>query len=258
MLLLTPDQLEAIEQFRSSNILKLTRSVPENLLTVMARRFVFKQVRKLNKMTLTQLSPNPFLIQLLNLGTPREVVELNIYMYATRSMVTSLGYLIEDLLINSSNNTVKSKKPWDIVKQHADGHRSWLQVKSGPNDMDKDQINLWGPLIAEKLISADESYIGITYGKRSTSTVTMGLFRTYLPDWEKRTLIGRELWDFISEDPAYHEKIFPLLSEAASDILGTDSIESRIQQCVKRVTEEFETKYGTETDAVTKYLADIF
>jgi hypothetical protein len=86
----------------------------------------------------------------------------------------------------------------------------------------------------------------------------MGLFKTYLPDWEKRTLIGRELWDFISEDETYHEKLFPALADAAAQILGTASIEEKIKACVERLTDEFCQKFGNEDDAVKKYLAYIF
>jgi hypothetical protein len=86
----------------------------------------------------------------------------------------------------------------------------------------------------------------------------MGLFKTYLPDWEKRTLIGRELWDFISEDPTYHEKLFPMLADAASQVLGKESIEERIQARIESITKEFSKKYGASRKAVTKYLIDIF
>jgi hypothetical protein len=212
----------------------------------------------LEEITLDRLSPNPFLIKCLNLRNAREVVELNIYMFATRSIVTSMGFFVEKLLLASSESAAACDKPWDVVKIHEDGRRSWIQVKSGPNDMDADQIRLWSGLIANKIAAGDEAFIGITYGKRGSSSVTLGLFKTYLPDWERRTLIGRELWDFISEDPKYHEKIFPLLAEAAAKVLGHDSIEFRIQQCIDKVTKEFERRYSTEDDAVEKYLADIF
>ena len=31
------------------------------------------------------------------------------------------------------------------------------------------------------------------------NTVTAGLLKTYVPNWEDKTLVGKELWDFISE-----------------------------------------------------------
>ena len=124
--------------------------------------------------------------------------------------------------------------------------------------MDADQIRHWLPQIERKIVEGDGAYIGIAYGKRKTSSVTMGLFKTYLPDWEKRTLIGRELWDFISEDETYHEKLFPALADAAAQILGTASIEEKIKACVERLTDEFCQKFGNEDDAVKKYLAYIF
>jgi hypothetical protein len=258
LLLLNQKQLQGIVEFRATGILDATRSTPENWLVLIARDFVRRQARMLEGITLPRLSPNPFLIKCLNLNTPREVVELNVYMFSTRSIVTSMGFFIQSLLISSSDTATQCDTPWDILKTRTDGQRSWIQVKSGPNDMDADQIRYWSALIADKVGLHEDAYIGTTYGKRGTLTVTLGLFKTYLPDWEKRTLIGRELWDFISEDPTYHERVFPLLAEAASRVLGNDSIEFRIQQCVDRVTEEFCTRYGREADAVERYLADIF
>lgn len=258
IVLLTDEQIEAIKKLQAANILSSTREISENLLTLITRDFVRKQVRMLDELTLDRLSPNPFLIKCLNLKTPREVVELNVYMFATRSIVTSMGFFVEKLLLASSESASLCDKPWDLLKTDKEEKKHWIQVKSGPNDMDADQIRHWSHLIAEKLDGGDEAYIGITYGKRSTPSVTIGLFRTYLPDWEKRTLIGRELWDFISEDPTYHERLFPMLAEAASQVLGSDSIEQRIQSCVERITKEFSEKYGSSNEAVEKYLANIF
>jgi hypothetical protein len=258
ILSLTNSQVEAIKRLQRAGILSSRRDVPDNLLVLITREFVRKQVRMLDELTLDRMSPNPFLIKSLNLQTPREVVELNVYMFATRSIVTSMGFFVEKLLLASSNSAAKCERPWDILKTNKKGKRHWIQVKSGPNDMDADQIRLWAGLIAKTVSKGDNAYIGTTYGKRTRASVTLGLLRTYLPDWEKRTLIGRELWDFISEDPTYHEKLFPMLAEASSQVLGNESIEERIQRRIETITQEFSKKYGVSNNAVKKYLADIF
>ena len=254
---LTPDQIKALSILQRSGVLTTERSLQENFVVLISRDFVRTQTKMIERLSLDRMSPNPFLIKCLNLRTPREVVELNVYMFATRSIVTSMGFFVEKLLLASSDRVSLCDKPWDILKVDAEGKRHWIQVKSGPNDMDVDQIRHWSGVIAAKIGEGDDAYIGVTYGKRVTTSVTLGIFKTYLKDWEKRTLIGRELWDFISEDPTYHKKLFPLLAEAAAKILGADSIESRIQRCIDRITDEFTRRYPSPGE-VEKYLADIF
>ena len=255
---LNRDQNTAIEKMRQSKILKTQKTVADNYLTITTRRFVKTQIKMLEELTLDELSPNPFLIQCLNLRTPEEVVGLNVYMFATRSIVTSMGFFVEKLLLASSDDAHECEKPWDILKKGPNGKRHWIQIKSGPNDMDADQIRHWTQLISKKIKAGDRAYIGITYGKRASKSVTMGLFKTYLPDWKKRTLIGRELWDFISGDKTYHERIFPILADSASQVLGTESISTRIDQCIARITKEFSAKYKPKTAAIAKYIRDIF
>jgi hypothetical protein len=258
ILSLSVPRIEAVKRLQRSGVLSFKRDASDNLLILITRDFVRKQAKMLDALTLDRMSPNPFLIKCLNLKTPREVIELNVYMFVTRSIVTSMGFFVEKLLLASSDSAGECDKPWDILKLSRAKKRHWIQVKSGPNDMDADQIRYWSRLIADKISKGDKAYIGTTYGKRTKASVTMGLFKTYLPDWEKRTLVGRELWDFISEDPTYHERLFPMLAEAASQILGNESIEERIQTRIETITKEFSTKFGVSTKSIEKYLADIF
>jgi hypothetical protein len=258
LLSLKANQIKALQKSQKLEILSPRRTLADNYLIIVTRRFVRTQIEMLNELSLDKLSPNPFLIQCLNLRTPREVVGLNVYMFATRSIVTSMGFFVEKLLLASSDDAYECEKPWDILKLDRSGEKHWIQIKSGPNDMDADQIRHWRKLIAKKIKAGDRAYIGMTYGKRSSKSVTMGLFQTYLPDWKKKTLIGRELWDFISGDRTYHERIFPVLAEGAAQVLGTESIAFRIDQCVDRITKEFCSKYKPQSTAVSKYIEAIF
>ena len=255
---LTEEQIQGVRQLQESGLLSGEKTLEENLVTLQARHFARKQIRMIESLKLEDLLPNPFLIQALNLKTPIQVVELNVYMRVTRSIVTSMGSFIEHLVIASSP-TAKgvTSRTWDVCKNMEGDRRAWIQVKSGPNDMDKDQVKHWTPLIQEKVAAGDEAYVGIAYGKRETPSVTRAILKMYLPDWEKRTLIGRELWDFVSEDQKFLEKLFPALGNAAAQVLGTASSEEKIKACIERLTEEFCQKFGNEEDAVNKYLAYI-
>ena len=211
-------------------------------------------------LTLGKIHPNPFLIRALNLNTPEEVVRLNVYMTATRSIVTSMGFFIQKLLISCSESAESppEESGWDAIKTTSDGEKCWIQVKSGPNDMDKDQIVYWAAKIEEKIQEGDRAYIGIAYGKRTNKTVTLGLLKQILPNSEMITLIGRELWDFVSEDTRYTVNLFEVLRHSASQVLAQSSIDEAIERCSDRIIAEFIGKYGEGSQGVFNYIADIF
>ncbi|MEG3841655.1 PmeII family type II restriction endonuclease [Microcoleus sp. herbarium14] len=256
----TPDEIEGILAFISSGKLSLQLTIAENFLGSICRDFTGRQLAMVENLTLGKIHPNPFLIRALNLDTPEEVVRLNVYMTATRSIVTSMGFFIEKLLISCSESAENppEESGWDAIKTTSDGEKCWIQVKSGPNDMDKDQIVYWAAKIEEKIQEGDRAYIGIAYGKRTNKTVTLGLLKQILPNSEMITLIGRELWDFVSEDTRYTVNLFEVLRQSASQVLAESSIAEAIERCSDRIIDEFIGKYGEGSQGVFNYIADIF
>ena len=255
---LDSNDIDKIEEFRKKEYLSKEISEKENFLRAMGRDFTRKQLKMLKNLELDNLNPNPLLINALNLHNPQEVVSLYVYAVATRSIVTSMGYFVERLLLSSSELVENPSKGWDILKIDDEGNNHWIQVKSGPNDMDKDQIVYWANEISKKIKEGDNAYIGITYGNKSQNTVTFNLMRQSLPDWEIRTLVGRELWDFISDDPDYHSKVLTALRNAAWIVLSGESISEEIELCIKRIKEEFLKRYGDGLQGVNNYLYAIF
>ncbi|MFB2773045.1 PmeII family type II restriction endonuclease [Pelatocladus sp. BLCC-F211] len=142
VLKLTDEEITKLFFYKNSGFLSPNLTIAENYLAVISRVFIQKQLDMIRSLTLKKLNPNPFLIRALNLDTPNEVVRLNVYMAATRSIVTSMGFFIEDLLLTSSDTVEKAPKKsgWDLIKTTSDGEKFWLQIKSGPNNMDKDQV----------------------------------------------------------------------------------------------------------------------
>jgi hypothetical protein len=256
----TPDEIERILAFISSGKLSLQLTIAENFLASICRDFTGRQLVMVENLTLGKIHPNPFLIRALNLNTPEEVVRLNVYMTATRSIVTSMGFFIQKLLISCSESAESppGKSGWDAIKTTSDGEKCWIQVKSGPNDMDKDQIVYWAAKIEEKIQEGDRAYIGIAYGKRTNKTVTLGLLKQILPNSETITLIGRERWDFVSEDTRYTVNLFEVLRHSASQVLAQSSIDEAIERCSDRIIAEFIGKYGEGSQGVSNYIADIF
>ncbi len=126
----------------------------------------------LGDISLEDLNSNPLLCAALKLRTPYELIKYNVYALATRSIVTSMGYLVQNLLLYSSADVYDGKGynegknvKWDLVVERLDDVRSYIEVKSGPNDLDKGQVKSYRKEIqaVEKL--GHKGYIGITYGK---------------------------------------------------------------------------------------------
>lgn len=256
---LTDEEISRIIQIRSLNYLDTNASVPQNFLGAISRAFTKRQMEMIKSLDLSKLSPNPLLVKALNIHTPEELVKVNVYMVVTRSIVTSMGFFVEHLLLASSDSIEKGPRGsgWDLVKKKG-GDTHWIQVKSGPNDMDKDQIVYWSEKITEKINEGDKAYIGMTYGKKTNETVTLGLMKQLLPNWEMKTLVGRELWDFVSDDPTYHTTLFDTLRRSAQQVLQRRSICEEIEKCVERIIGEFTSAYGAGEKGVLKYIESIF
>ena len=85
------------------------------------------------------------------------------------------------------------------------------------------------------------------------------MLKKYLPDWELHSLIGKELWDFLSDDPTFHNKLLRILQSSAEKILSNNTIIDHIEGCVTRVTnKELLQRYGDGAQGVNSYLEDIF
>lgn len=256
--LLKSDELDNILELRKIGLVDPEKPLADNFIAVISRGFTRRQVNMLRTLSLDSLNPNPFLIQSLNLSTPEEVIRLNVYAAATRSIVTSFGLIVQNMIGSTSETVKKLRSGWDLLKTDRDQRKHWIQVKSGPNDMDKDQVIYWSNQIDKVISEGHSGYIGMTYGKRDSQTVTIGLLKKYLPDWEMKTLIGKELWDFLSDDPDLHSRVLKVLREQATIVLNGNNILDELDNCVKRVTEEFLDRYGDGQDGVDRYLDDLF
>jgi hypothetical protein len=257
VLRLKDEQIELLHKLRKKR-LNAKQTISENYIAAISRKFATRQVEMIRAMNLDSLSVNPLLVKVLNIHTPRELVSFQVEMAATRSIVTSMGFYLEQLVWASSDNIEKAPRDsnWDF-KMTRGLRAHWLQIKSGPNDMDKDQISHWAKKIEEKISAGDEAYLGFTYGKKSAVSVTLGLLKQYLPDWEMRVMVGKELWQFVSGDPQHHTRLCNLLRQAALTVLHKSSIVSELNIAVKRITAEFEAKYGHGEEAVEKFIREI-
>lgn len=250
------EQIEAIDLLRKKR-LDAKRTVSDNYISVISRRFATRQIEMIQRMNLGTLNVNPLLVNVLNIHTPFELVSFHVEAAATRSIVTSMGFYLEQLVWASSNSIKKAPNTnWDFNLTR-DGKNHWLQIKSGTNDMDKDQIVHWAKKIEEKIAEGDKAYLGFAYGKKSDDVVSLGLLKKYLPDWEMRVLVGKELWQFVSGDSRHHARICNILRQTALTVLHKASIVDEMTAAIKRITVEFKTIYGQDEKAVEKYIQKI-
>lgn len=109
----------------------------------------------------------------------------------------------------------------------------WMQGKLNTNEI---------KLVEE---AGNKGYIGITYGKKDDNTVTAGLLKTYVPNWEDKTLVGKELWDFISENENYHTILIESIDSVANITLQNVSIVQKIEDKIAELIEVFHTNYNS-------------
>jgi len=159
VLRLSATQIKAIDLLRKKRI-NPERTISENYIAIISRKFALRQVGMIRTMNFETLSVNPLLVKALNIHTPRELVGLHVEMAASRSIVTSMGFYLEQLVWASSDTIEKAPRDsnWDF-KLTRNGREHWLQIKSGPNDLDKDQISHWAKKIEEKISGHGEEAV---------------------------------------------------------------------------------------------------
>lgn len=258
---LTRGQIETIKRVQTTGIINPELTIHENFIKILVEIFIRRQISMIDGLTIENLNCNPILIKSLRFTTSREVMIYYVFQSISRSMVTSLGYLVQDLLLYSGegvhdakNETSGDSTKWDLVKEKAGKIKTWIEVKSGPNDLDKAQILHYKKEIETIEKRGERAFIGETYGKRTQNTITHSLYRQYLPDWEKRTLIGHELWDFISDDPKYHVKLTKMLHGVADVVLAKRSLLDKINEKTVELTKVFDKSYKT----VDAFISDLW
>jgi Type II restriction endonuclease EcoO109I len=247
---LTDNDFEKIQAFQQSGLLDAHISVQQNFINILTTEFINRQLLMIDNLALETLNVNPILAGALNLNNETDLIRYYAYQSISRSVVTSVGFLVQNLILYSSEFVLDGKDEdlgnqtkWDVVVRKMDDVKTYLEVKSGTNDINKSQIHHYRHEI--ELIEKEgfKAMIAETYGKRSDKTVSHGLLKQYLPNWEERTLIGKELWTFITNDEEYHHKMIDMLMEASQLILGNDTIIDKIEKRIQPLTMEFQTKY---------------
>lgn len=215
---------------------------------LIGKDFLLAQIETLQSVSLTNLDINPFLMKVLNFKTPKDILEFNLYQTVTRSIVTSWGSAVETLLFRcgatrflEKNGKGRAGRKPDIEKV-VNGKKVYLQVKSGPNTMNVDMVNSLNEVVAEYREREPDSrfLLGMTYGRKNRISSQI---RANLNDFDESILIGRELWDFVSEEKNYHNKIFKILDLSSRNITSK-TFSQHLKDRLEGLLNEWKEAYG--------------
>jgi len=195
--------------------------VKENWIRFLSIKFVKRHAENIRNLSLGDLIINPFLIKALNLSSPREVMRFGVYHTSAISIVTSMGIALESMLGRTGARMGEKKEWYDVVKKKY-GRSYWFQVKSGPNDVNKDQVVHMSKEFDSKESSTDRPRLGILYGKKTMDTISLNHIKTYLNKWGERLLVGRELWEFVSDEKNFHKKVLGIIDSVSANLLKGD------------------------------------
>src|SRR3990172_7282482 len=198
-----------------------------------------QKYKAIDSIQIEEMDFNPFLLKILGFETPEEIAEFMIAQRFERSPVTSYGARIQSIAkeITERGTGVEGA---DICKER-DGHRYYIQMKAGPNTVNKDISSEINKLLksAIRRNSGSVALLGMTYGKRERVS---SVIRKYSDvDW----IIGREFWEFISEDAECAKEIFDIAIELTDKVPdGGLPFRERYRAKVEALAEQIRSKYG--------------
>jgi len=164
-----------------------------------------------------------------------------------RGAVTSFGIALENAAKTFSEGT--GVEGADIAKTKRVGQRTqryYLQVKSGPNTVPKDLAKPTSDLLeaVQRLNRGSVALFGMCYGnKEQVSSIVQRYVKV-------DRLIGREFWEFISDDPACIDEIYKIAAEVSAAIQGKrgGKLANLLERKIDDLTVEFENLYGSGGD----------
>lgn len=222
------------------------------------REFVLRARELIDSITVRDLIDegglNPYMARALGMKTVEEVVEFFIYRRVERSLGTSFGAVLEDmlriLLGGVRGKDLKHKYGdwvgwWDIVLED---RRVVASVKSGPADMDKDQVMYFAQRAKEAIERGWTPFLLFAYGKKVFPVVEQYLRRSGL-DPEKHLRVGKEIFREFLGNESYYERLLEILGEAGR---GAGDIMDLIEEKAKRLANEIKKTYGEDLEKVLK------
>jgi hypothetical protein len=119
-----------------------------------------------------------------------------------------------------------------------------MAVKSGPQDMDKDQVEVFARR-ARTLMRQDPKalpIIAMAYG-REAWPIIMSTLRNERLDPMKHVYVGKELYQRLTGKPQHHRTVLTWLDAAAELAVPGSSLGNAIEERVNVIANEFSSRY---------------
>jgi len=200
---------------------------------------------------------NPYMAKALGMKTIDEVVEFFVGRRVERSLGTSFGNVLDDV-IRTLLGGLRGKeaagryggwiKWWDVVLPD---RKVVISIKSGPADMDKDQVLYFIQRAKEAEAKGFRPFLVFAYGKRAFPVIENYL-REGGYDPEKYLRIGKSVFEEFLADPTYYKvalRLFSIAGEEAGDIFELVEERTRI------LAEELKKRYNND---VNRMIEDMF
>jgi hypothetical protein len=207
-------------------------------ISVLIKDFVKNSINELINTSLEQLLINPFLVKAFGFDDHKEVISFYFYQKITRSVVTSWGFTVEGLLLCSGAE--KTDMSGFDMKVDRRNKTYQLQIKSSPNTMSIEQVrqlNTHIKNIEDKINNIP--ILGMTYGTREQINSQI---QSTLIDYPKSAMIGKKLWDFISNEKGYCVKLIDLIGDITKNSHFKFSKELETKRLL--LIEEWENNFG--------------
>jgi hypothetical protein len=149
---LTARDYEKITALQESGLLDIRLTIAENFVKILTQEFVARQLEMIENMNLASLNINPILAGALNFNNEADLIRYYAYQAISRSVVTSMGFFVQNLILYSSefvhdgkDDALGEQTKWDTVVEKINAVKAYLEIKSGPNDVNKfvDENQVW-------------------------------------------------------------------------------------------------------------------
>ena len=199
--------------------------------------------KKSGKQMIEDSAINPFLAKCLGLNDFESLARYYVYQHIGRSVVTSFGSNMEKMI--KVLFTGKRGIWWDVVRK-TPKINYYVSVKSGPNDMDKDQAEHFA-MEAKKIMKKDPKafpVICMAYGKNQNAIPAKAMKDKGINP-KKHMTVGKKAYEIITGDPNFLKKVFDVAMNVKSSTGANKTILESIDEKVIEVTNEFKKKYKT-------------
>ncbi len=245
-------------------VLAPDEGVEENLLRMLVLNFLKRQRENIDaRQSVDDLNLNPYLVSLLNFDSPETLVEFYTYQSIGRSLVTAMGDEFETwATVLGLEATDQSGFDCEVTR---DGTRYFVQIKSGPNVLNKDMLDR----LSSHFDDATEDHpdceclLGLCYGERSDIS---GKIKKYLPgeDFE-HVRIGSEFWEFVTGNPDAEQRLKATIDAATesfdqylavveSEPLDDETFADRIDTQIDTLLTEWHNRYGEGVESIDTFL----